>query len=132
MLEGDPGGGTRLFLAMFTPGQIIKRPATVGDAPVGHDASGIEFERLEKALDALGLVEAKAPVQAQIEPALCLERRRGYGPCMSSKIEAVHSRRLRYSRRVAQHRPDFLRCVDRFTSEGSQRECRRNLFHVRQ
>src|SRR6202035_3578891 len=72
MFEGSLGSGIRLFVTMFTPGQVIKRPATVGDAPVRHHAFGIEFERLAKALYSLAFVETKAPVQAQIEPALGL------------------------------------------------------------
>ena len=74
MLEGASSGGVRLFLAVFAPGQVVKGPGTVGDAPMSHDASGIAFERLSKALDALVLVEAEAPVQTEIEPALRLRR----------------------------------------------------------
>src|SRR5258708_11803747 len=91
MFEGDPGGSVRLLLTMLTPGQIIKRPATVSDSPMRHDTLRIEFERLPKTLYPLSLVEPKTPVQAEIEPALCLGRCRGDGPRVVAKVEPIHS-----------------------------------------
>src|SRR5260370_40515763 len=91
MFEGAPGGSVRLPLPMLTPGQIIKRPATVSDSPMRHDTLRIEFEPLPKTLYPLSLVDPKTPVQAEIEPALCLGRCRGEGPRVVAKVEAIHS-----------------------------------------
>src|SRR3984885_4594523 len=57
---------------------------------MGHDAIRIELERPVEALHALFLVEAEAPVQAEIEPALCLRGRRPDLPRVGTEIEAVH------------------------------------------
>ena len=55
-----------------------------------HDAIRIELERLVEALHALLLVEAEAPVQAEVEPAQCLCGRRSNLPRVGAEIEAVH------------------------------------------
>jgi hypothetical protein len=57
---------------------------------MSHDAFGIEFERLSKAFDALRLVEGKAPVQTQVEPALRFRRGCRNNPGMAAKVETIH------------------------------------------
>ena len=74
MLEGNLGEAIGLGLAVVAPGEIVEGPRAVGDAPMRHDAIRIELERLVETLHALFLVEAEAPVQAEIEPALRLRR----------------------------------------------------------
>src|SRR5262249_7501202 len=90
MLEGNLAEAISFDLAEIAPGQVVERARAIGDAPMRHDAVGIELERLVKALHALFLVEAEAPVQAEIEPALRLS---GRGPDLSgmgAEIETVH------------------------------------------
>ena len=90
MLEGNFGEAIGLGLAVVAPGEVVEGPRTVGDAPMGHDAIRIELERPVEALHALFLVEAEAPVQAEIEPALRLGGRRPDLPRVGAEIEAVH------------------------------------------
>ena len=90
MLKGNLGEAIGLGLAVVAPGKVVEGPRAVGDAPVCHDAIRIELERLAEALHALFLVEAEAPVQTEIEPALCLGGRRPDLPCVDAEIEAIH------------------------------------------
>ena len=52
--------------------------------------SGIGFQRLLEALDAFLVVEAVAPVQPDIEPALGLGRAGGDGAPIGAEVEAIH------------------------------------------
>ena len=91
MLEAAPGRAVGLGVAMFLPGQIVEGPGGVSDAPMHHGASGIAFQRLLEALDAFFVVEAVAPVQADIEPALGFRRAGGDGAPIGAKVEAIHA-----------------------------------------
>ena len=100
------GRSVGLFLTVVAPRHVVKRPGTVSDTPMGHDAFGIEFERLLKALDTLRLVEGKAPVQTQVEPALRFWRARRNNPGMAAKVETIHPLEL-------QHRAGRARTLSR-------------------
>src|SRR6202000_2865056 len=91
MLEAAPGRAVGLGVAMFLPGQIVEGPGGVSDPPMHHGASGIAFQRLPKALDAFFVVEAVAPVQADIEPALGFRGAGGDGTPIGAKVEAIHA-----------------------------------------
>ncbi len=91
MLEAAPGRAVGLGVAMFLPGQIVEGPGGVSDAPMHHGASGIALQRLLEALDAFLVVEAVAPVQADIEPALGFRRAGGDGAPIGAKVEAIHA-----------------------------------------
>ena len=91
MLEAAPGRAVGLGVAMFLPGQIVEGPGGVSDTPMHHGASGIAFQRLLEALDAFFVVEAVAPVQADIEPALGFRRAGGDGAPIGAKVEAIHA-----------------------------------------
>ena len=90
VVAGELGAGVGFLLAVLAPGEVVERADRVGDAPMRHDAFGIELERLAKALDAFLPIEAVAPVQTQVEPALRFGRGRGDRPGVGSEIEAVH------------------------------------------
>jgi transcriptional regulator GlxA family with amidase domain len=57
-------------LTELSPGEVVEGAQGVGDAPMRHNASGVGLERLLKAFDPFLMVEAKAPIQSEIEPAL--------------------------------------------------------------
>ena len=90
VLAAELGGGVRLVLAVLAPGEVVERPAAESDSPMRHRAIGVEFESLEEALDAFLLVEAEAPIQPQIEPALRFGRGRGDCQGMRAEVEAIH------------------------------------------
>jgi hypothetical protein len=70
MLKATLGRAVGLSRAMLLPGQIVERPGGIGDALMGHRAVRIRLQRLLETLDAFFMVEAVAPVEADIEPAL--------------------------------------------------------------
>src|SRR5262245_3317379 len=90
MREGCTGGCISLALSEVAPGQVVERPAAVGDSPMRHRAVRIELQRLAEALHALRLVEGKAPVETGIEPALRVGRSRGDFPGMAAEVETIH------------------------------------------
>src|SRR5258708_7918199 len=89
-LKRNVGEAIGRGLAEVAPSGVVESPGAVSDAPMRHDAIRIELERLVETLHALFLVEAEAPVQAEIEPALCFRGRRPDLPRVSAEIEAVH------------------------------------------
>ncbi|MEO6780604.1 MAG: hypothetical protein ABI196_06770 [Bradyrhizobium sp.] len=90
MLVGRTGRDIGLFRTVVTPRHVVEGPATIGDAPMRHDAFGIVFERPCKAFDALRPVEGEAPVQTQIEPALGFRRACRNSSAMAAKVETIH------------------------------------------
>src|ERR1700721_2791778 len=96
MFVGAPGRSIGLFFTVVAPRHVVKRAGAVGCSPMSHDAFGIEFERLSKALHALRLVEGKAPVQTQVEPTLRVRRRRRNSPGMAAEVETIHFPQLHY------------------------------------
>src|ERR1700722_93561 len=72
VLERNSRRRISLRLAMIAPGKIVERSASIGDAPMRHDAFGVEFERLAKTLYAFRFIESEAPVETQVKPALRL------------------------------------------------------------
>ena len=61
-------------LGVADPGTVVERAAGIGDAPPGHRAIGIVFDRLAKAGYGFFVVVGVGPVQTQIEPRLRLRR----------------------------------------------------------
>jgi hypothetical protein len=57
---------------------------------MGHRAARIEAERLFETPDAFFVIEAVTPVEADIEPSLCLWRSCGYSPAVGAEIEPFH------------------------------------------
>ena len=90
VLAGAPGGRVCFLFPVLTPGEVVEGPGAVGCAPMRHRAFGIVVEGSEEAFDAFLLVEAKAPIQAQVEPALGFRRRCGHGPAVRPKVKAIH------------------------------------------
>ena len=58
--------------------------------PIRHNASRIGIERLLKAFDPFLMVEAKAPIQSEIEPALCPGRTGGNMSGVTPQVEVLH------------------------------------------
>jgi hypothetical protein len=58
-----------------------------------HNASGVGLERLLKAFDPFLMVEAKAPIQSEIELALCLRRTGGDMAGVTPEVEVLHASR---------------------------------------
>lgn len=54
-------------------------------------AAGIALQRLLEAFDAFLVVEAVAPVQPDIEPALRLVRGGGNGAAIGAEVEVIHA-----------------------------------------
>src|ERR1700722_18504885 len=71
MCEGERGHGLRLLRTEIAPGQVVERPASIRDTPMGHEAVRVRLKRLSEALHTLFLIEAVAPVEAKVEPLLC-------------------------------------------------------------
>ena len=114
MIEAALGRAVRLGLAMLLPGQIVEGPGRIGDAPMHERAAGVGLQRLLKTLDAFLVVEAVAPVQADIEPALGFRRAGGDGAPIDAEVEAIHStprwrHRARDARAAVAARPEFAR-----------------------
>ena len=76
-----------LLLAELPPGEVVERPRAVGHAPMRHDASGVGFEGLLEAFDSFLMVEAEAPIQTEIEPALRLGRTGGNMSRVTPEVE---------------------------------------------
>jgi len=90
VLAGAPGGRVCFFFPVFTPSKVVEGPTAVGRAPMRHRAFGVLIEGSEEAFDAFLLVEAKAPIQTQVEPALGFRRRRRHGPAVRPEVEVIH------------------------------------------
>ena len=90
VLTGELGDRVGLLLPVLTPGKIVEGPGAVGCAPMRHRAFGIVVEGSEEAFDAFLLVEAEAPIQTQVEPALGFRRRCGHGPAVRPEVEVIH------------------------------------------
>src|SRR5271163_4342421 len=80
-----------LPLTELPPGEVVERTQPVGHAPMRQDAFGVGFQCLLKAFDSFLMVEAKAPVQTEIEPFLCLGRTGGDLSRVTSEIEMPHA-----------------------------------------
>ena len=74
-------------LTELSPGEVVERAQGVGHAPMRHNASGVGLERLLKAFDPFLMVEAKAPIQSEVEPALCLGRTGGDMAGVTPEVE---------------------------------------------
>ncbi|ESZ07858.1 hypothetical protein X736_09420 [Mesorhizobium sp. L2C089B000] len=77
--------------SVFLPGEVVKRPGGIGDAPMHEGAIGVRIQRLLEALYAFLMVEAVAPVQPDIEPALRLGRGGGNGAAIGAEVEMIHA-----------------------------------------
>ena len=73
------------------PGQIVVGARGIADAPVRHGAFAVVLQRLLKALDRLGMVEAEQPVQSAVEPELGIGRRRRDFAAIRAKIKIGHT-----------------------------------------
>ncbi len=91
MREGECGHRLRLLRTEIAPGQVVERPACVRDAPMGHEAVRVRRKRLPEALHTLFLIEAVAPVEAKVEPLLCVGRASGDASCVGAEVETIHS-----------------------------------------
>ncbi len=91
MIETALSCPIRFGLAMLLPGQVVEGPGAIGDAPMRHRTAWVEFQRLLKTLDALFVVEAVAPVQADIEPALGFRRSGGDSSSIVAEVKVIHS-----------------------------------------
>src|SRR5271154_5311595 len=89
MGEGDRRRS--LPLAEFPPGEVVEGPQAIGHAPMRHDALGVGFKGLLEASDPFLMVEAEAPVQTEIEPALRLGRPGGDCSGVTSEVEIFHA-----------------------------------------
>ena len=78
-------------LTELPPGEVVEGAQGVGDAPMRHNAYGVGLERLLKAFDPFLMVEAKAPIQSEIEPALCLRRTGGDMAGVTPEVEVLHA-----------------------------------------
>jgi len=78
-------------LTELSPGEVVERAQGVGDAPMRNIASGVGLERLLKAFDPFLMVEAKAPIQSEVEPALCLGRTGGDMAGVTPEVEVLHA-----------------------------------------
>ena len=71
------------------PGEVVVRPGGVADTPMGHGAVGVGLQRLLEAGDSLLMVEAEAPVEAAVEPALGVRRVGGHLPGVGPEIIGI-------------------------------------------
>ena len=94
MLEAALRRTEPLGRPLLLPGQVVKWPGRIGDAPMNHGACGVGLEGPHEALDALVVIEAVAPVEADIEPALRLWRRGRDTAPVRTEVEAIHGSSL--------------------------------------
>ena len=95
VIEATPGRPVQLGLAMLLPGQVVERPAAEGHSPMRHHTIGIGLERFAEALHSFIFVEAKAPIQPQIEPALRFGRSRRHRMMMGAEVVEEDRPRLK-------------------------------------
>ena len=89
---GVIGAGERRGLAGGVhqfPGEVVVRPGRVADAPMGHGTVRVGLQRLLEAGDSLLVVEAEAPVEAAVEPALGVRRGGGHLPGVGAEIIGI-------------------------------------------
>src|ERR1700756_5167486 len=100
----------------FPPGKVVERAQRVGDTPMRHNASGIGLDCLLKACDPFLMVEPKAPIQSEIEPALCLGRMGGNRSGVSPEVEVLHGSPVNPARcgRRLDYGPGLLSRRDRY------------------
>ena len=76
-------------LSQVAPNQVVERSTPVGDAPMRHDTVGVVSECPLEAFHPLFVIEAEAPQQPQVEPALRLGGRGADGARMGSQVKRI-------------------------------------------
>ncbi|MNQ93000.1 hypothetical protein D3C85_1084440 [compost metagenome] len=91
-LRRESGLGHGLFQLLLDegiPALVVVGTRGVGDAPVGHCAIAVVFDRLAKTADGFIVVVAVAPGQSTIEPELGLGRTGRHRAAVGAQIVIV-------------------------------------------